>query len=224
MRTLCELVWTLNVWVSINTPINQSRLLSTCWVFTLCVAWNKSASCSTSQSWAFLAPEWAVQVLTWSPRTSQSNFLQTQAESNISYSEVICAPTQVAKKDWQRLEDQTSSRWVFYSGHDALLWVKTKLFNATRDHKGLLEVFKRLSQVDDLVCKLFLSRYGDTSIGSVLSPNDVNLRVMKTVKLRKKEGSSLLLLRYTIMGIAPRTSPHPRLSWGRCTVLAIVFG
>ena len=32
------------------------------------------------------------------------------------------------------------------------------------------------------------------NIGSVLSPHDVSL--MKAVKLRKKEGSSLLLLRY----------------------------
>ena len=33
---------------------------------------------------------------------------------------------------------------VFYSGHDALLHVKTKLFIAVRDRKGLIEVFKRL--------------------------------------------------------------------------------
>ena len=29
------------------------RILVTCWVFTLCVVWNKSASCSTAQSWTF---------------------------------------------------------------------------------------------------------------------------------------------------------------------------
>jgi hypothetical protein len=29
------------------------RLLPTCWVFTLCVVRNKSASCSTDQSWVF---------------------------------------------------------------------------------------------------------------------------------------------------------------------------
>ena len=39
---------------------------------------------------------------------------------------------------------------VFYSGHDALLRVKAKLFSATRDRKGLLEVFKRLPMRDDL--------------------------------------------------------------------------
>ena len=38
-------------------------------------------------------------------------------------------------------------------------------------------------------------RQDDGSIGSVLSPDDVSL--MKAVKLQKKEGSSLLLLRYS---------------------------
>ena len=47
---------------------------------------------------------------------------------------------------------------------------------------------------------------------------------MKTVQIWKKEGNSLLLLRHTILGIAPRTSPRPRLSWGRCTVLAVTVG
>ena len=47
------------------------RLLATCWVSTPCVVRNKSTSCSTAQSWAFLVPEWTVQVLTWSSRTSR---------------------------------------------------------------------------------------------------------------------------------------------------------
>ena len=34
-------------------------------------------------------------------------------------------------------------RSVFYSGHNALLRVQAKLFSATRDRKGLLEVFSR---------------------------------------------------------------------------------
>ena len=86
------------------------RLLVTCWVFTSCVVWNRSDSWSTTQSWVFLGPEWAVQVLTWSPKTSRTNFLQPQAEIDRSTRTGICVPTQVAKKVCQRLEDQTSSR------------------------------------------------------------------------------------------------------------------
>jgi hypothetical protein len=40
---------------------------------------------------------------------------------------------------------------VFYSGHNALLRAKAKLFNATRDRKGLLEVFERLPVPDYLL-------------------------------------------------------------------------
>ena len=60
--------------------------LGTCWVFTLCVVRNQSASVSTVQSWAFLPLECTVQseVLTWSSRGSRVNFLQTQTESCIS--------------------------------------------------------------------------------------------------------------------------------------------
>ena len=62
---------------------------------------------------------------------------------------------------------------VFYSGHDALLRAKAKLFSATRDCKGLPEVFKRLPVLGDLVCQLILGRDGgNCSIGSVLSPHD----------------------------------------------------
>ena len=52
---------------------------------------------------------------------------------------------------------------VFYSGHDALLRVKAKLFRRTRDRKGLLEVFKRLPVLDDLVCKSILSGMAATA-------------------------------------------------------------
>ena len=65
-----------------------------------------------------------------------------------------------------------------------------------------------------------LIRDGD-SVGSVLSPR---VGLIEAVKLRKEEGSSLLLLRNTILGIAPRTSPRPRKSWGRRTVLTVVLG
>jgi hypothetical protein len=50
--------------------------------------------------------------------------------------------------------------------------------------------------VEDLVCQPILGRDGD-NIGKVLSPHDVNL--MKVVKLRKKEGTSLLLLKNTVL-------------------------
>ena len=86
----------------------------------------------------------------------------------------------------------------------------------------MLEVFERLPEPDDLLGDPVLSQGGgNRNVGSVLSPHD--LRLMKSVKLREKEGSSLLLLRYTVLGIAPRTGPRPRLSWGRCTVLAVVL-
>jgi hypothetical protein len=75
--------------------------------------------------------------------------------------------------------------------------------------------------VEDLVCQPILGRDGG-NIGSVLSPHDVSL--MEAVKLRKKESSSLLLLRNAVLRIAARTSPRIRLSWGRCSVLAIIVG
>ena len=109
---------------------------------------------------------------------------------------------------------------VFDGGHYALLRVKTKLFNVTRDLKCPLEVFKRLSPCDVFLCDPVLSR-DDDSVGSVLSPQ---IRLKESVNLWNKEGSSLLLLRNTMLGIAPRTSPHPRKSWGRHTVLTVVLG
>jgi len=62
----------------------------------------------------------------------------------------------------------------------------------------MFEVFKRLSHTEDLVCQPILGRY-DSNIGSVLSPHDATVSLMKVVKLRKKEGSSLLLLRYPVL-------------------------
>ena len=63
-----------------------------------------------------------------------------------------------------------TSRTVVYSGHDALLRVKTKLFSATRERKGQLEVCKRLTLSDDLLLHPVLSQ-DDDNIGSVLSPH-----------------------------------------------------
>ena len=48
----------------------------------------------------------------------------------------------------------------------------------------------------------------------------VTVSLIESVNLRKEEGNSLLSLRYTILGITPRTRPRPRLSWGRHTVLS----
>jgi hypothetical protein len=59
-------------------------------------------------------------------------------------------------------------------------------------------------------------------VGSVFSPNMESFR--KLVELRNKDSAGLLLRRYSILRVAPRTSPLTRLIWGRCTVLAIVFG
>ena len=67
---------------------------------------------------------------------------------------------------------------VFDGGHYALLRVKAKLLSATRDRKGLLEVFKRLPQAENLVCKRFLSR--DGNLGSVLTPQ---ISLIEAVKL-----------------------------------------
>ncbi len=45
---------------SSTSPQYRPRFLTTCCVLTLCVVRKRSASWSTAQSWAFLAPEWAV--------------------------------------------------------------------------------------------------------------------------------------------------------------------
>jgi hypothetical protein len=47
------------------------RLRVTCCVFTLWVVRKRSAIWSTTQSWAFLAPEWEVPVVTCSPLSHQ---------------------------------------------------------------------------------------------------------------------------------------------------------
>ncbi len=89
------------------------RLLSTCCVLTLCVVRKRSANWSTIQSCAFLAPEWAVHVLRWSPRGSNWNFLHPEVARGFSTITGIWAPIDVEKNVCQRLADQDSSRrWV----------------------------------------------------------------------------------------------------------------
>ena len=50
----------------------------------------------------------------------------------------------------------SKQRTVFYSVHDALLRVKRKMLSATRVHKGLIKVSKRLPVKVNLVCQLVL--------------------------------------------------------------------
>ena len=61
-------------------------------------------------------------------------------------------------------------------------------------------------------------------VGRVLSPHMESF--MKLVELRNKESAGLLLLRYSMLRVARRTSALTREGsiWGRYTVLAIVFG
>jgi hypothetical protein len=47
---------------------------------------------------------------------------------------------------------------------------------------------------------------------------------MKIVELWKKERVDLLMMRYSVLRGASRTSLLTRLRWGRCTVLTIVVG
>jgi hypothetical protein len=68
------------------SPQGWPLLLTTYCVLTLSVVRKRSATWSTVQSCAFLAPEWTVHVLRWSPRGSNWNFLQPQvAVAGVTY-------------------------------------------------------------------------------------------------------------------------------------------
>ncbi len=71
------------------------------------------------------------------------------------------------------------------------------------------------------MCQPILGRDGG-NIASVLSPHDVS--IMKAVKLRKKERSSLLLLCIAVLLAVTNTSSRARLRLGGCSVLAIIVG
>ena len=101
----------------------------------------------------------------------------------------------------------------------AELCTKTELVNTTRDHKRKFEVPEGLPVFKDLHGHPVLKGDGD-SVGSVLSPR---VSLIEAVEPRKKEGSSLLLI-CTMLGIERRTSPHPRLCWGRRAVFAVILG
>ncbi len=101
--------------------------------------------------------------------------------------------------------------------------MQVKLFHTARDLKGLLKIFKVSPHAEDLVCQPILGRDGG-NIGNVLSPHDV--RLMKDIKLRKKEAmySSLLLLCIAVLLAATNTSSRARLRRGGCSVLAVILG
>ena len=96
-------------------PHRWPRLLTTCWVFTLCVVRNKSASCSTDQSWAFLGPEWAVQVLTWSPEDRQQTFFNHKSREVGHQGLYFCTDT--------IFSDQVSSLWCGLIYPRQLIWL-----------------------------------------------------------------------------------------------------
>ena len=87
----------------------------------------------------------------------------------------------------------------------------TQLLRTAQDHKGLLEVFKRLPLREDLLCDPVLGGDGG-NIGVVLSPRVVGF--MKPGKLRKKKRASLLLLCITVLLTATDTSSRPRMRLG----------
>ncbi len=80
-------------------------------VLTLVVVRKRSASCSTAQSCAFLAPECPVHVLKWSPAASRLNCSHPQVETGKDTIVGIWARTARVKKVYQRLADQPSSLW-----------------------------------------------------------------------------------------------------------------
>jgi len=97
-----------------------------------------------------------------------------------------------------------------------LLRAQAKLLGTAGHGKCLLKVFERPKVVEYVKGDLFCRDGGQ--VGSVFSPH-----MESFMKLRKKESAGLLL-RYSILRVAPSTSPLTRLIWGRYTVLAIVFG
>jgi len=101
-----------------------------------------------------------------------------------------------------------------------LLRAQAKLLGTAGHGKCLLKVFERPKVVEYVKGDLFCRDGGQ--VGSVFSPHMESF--MKLVELRNKESAALLLLRYSILRVAPRTRPLTRLIWGRYTVLTIVFG
>jgi hypothetical protein len=81
------------------------------------------------------------------------------------------------------------------------------LCRTVRDLKGLFDILKGLSHVEDLVCQVILG-WNHDNIGIVLSPYDVSL--LEEVKLRK-EGGSRSLLCTTVLLVVTNTSSRVRL-------------
>jgi hypothetical protein len=109
------------------SPQYWPRSLTTSCVLTLCVVRKRSGTWSTIQSCVFLAPEWAVHVLRWSPKGSNWNFLQPQVVNDFSSITGIWAPMETEKKVCQRLSDQVSSlRWDLIC-HSQLMVLKKRI-------------------------------------------------------------------------------------------------
>ncbi len=133
-------------------PRHGPRFLDTCWVFTLWVVWKRSAIWSTTQSWVFFTPEWALQVQWWwSPSPSLISTMRTDLPHPThrlipkdTFGDILFLRLKVCHLC---PEDR-----VLNSSDNALLRTQVKMFSATRDHKVLLELCKDLSHVVDLVC------------------------------------------------------------------------
>jgi hypothetical protein len=123
------------------SPQCRPLFLDTWTVLTLCVVRKRSTSWSTTLSWAFLTPEWVVQVQRWSPRTSKWNFLQPQAGRGSSGMTGIWVSMVMAKKVCQRPADQAPSlQWDLIRANQLLRperELKRVYINGCRYNEGL---------------------------------------------------------------------------------------
>jgi len=95
-----------------------------------------------------------------------------------------------------------------YSIYYTLFRPPAKLFNTTRDRKGLSENFQGLPHPEDLKGDPILCRDdSNINVGIVLSPD--NGILMESVELRNDEGSILLLLRDTVLEFDLPDRYHP---------------
>jgi hypothetical protein len=79
-----------------------------------------------------------------------------------------------------------------------------------------------LPHAEDLKGDPILCRdVSNSNVGSILSPHNGSL--MEAVKLRNEEGSTLLLLRDTVLGAESTTSPYMSLGRRRRTALLTVI-
>jgi hypothetical protein len=166
------------------SPQCRPVLLSTWTVLTLCVVWKRSLSWSTVQSWSFLTPEWVVQVLRWSPRTSSWNFLQPQDANGFSTMTGIWTSMVMTKKVWQRPVDQVSPlRWVLIR-HSQLIGFNKRIrlgVSSSWDSRSLISVRStESSTVDPTVTQSCEGMTVTTVLGGrTLIPHKGGLKVVK---------------------------------------------